>query len=169
MERQVIPNDVHVTGRLTAGTMTVAADSVSNGSVVSTAAIQAEKLEHRHHKTLGQEATANAAAEERIIHVARGAGTLEEFTVGLITPPDTALASGRSAIVDLKKNGTTILSAPVTLSSTNAFATPVAGAIASAAYVVGDRFTIAITLGGGSTGTHAKGVYGQMTAHEFTP
>jgi hypothetical protein len=165
-ELSTLNSDLRVLGHLTANTMSIPAASVSNSSVKADAALDASKLVHEHRGRIAQGIAANAAAQSEVVHVARAAGTLEQFVVGLVTPPDTASgSSGRTATFDLKKNGTTVLSATVVLDSTNVAYVVEAATISVSAYVAGDVFTVIITVGG-SVGTHALGVFAEALFHE---
>lgn len=166
MSLQTIPNDVHIGGRITAQSMTVPASTISDSQVASDAAIQATKVVQEIVAPYAQEATANAAAEERVIFIARNAGTVAAVECGHVTKPDTALAAGRSAIVNVKKNGTTILSATVELDNADNNLTAVPATISTPTYADGDIFTVAITLGAGTSGTHCKGVFANVRFRE---
>lgn len=167
MSTNTIDGDLRVKGRVLAETISVDSPAWDDGDIAANAAIDAGKLDHEHRPTISQEATANAVAGTYIVHTARAAGSIEAFECGLVTPPDTASGSGgRTAIFDLKKNGTTVLSGPVTLNSTNTAYIVAAGSLSVLSYVDGDVITVAITLGAGSTGTHAKGVFASVTLRE---
>lgn len=129
---------------------TFPAASITNAAVSATAAIDATKLEHRHRITYAQPNT-SAADETIVIYNAKAAGTVNAFSAGSI-----AIAVGAATCTfDLKKNGTTILSAVITIDSGNTNYVAEAGTISSAAYVAGDTFTVVIdgTAGGGTLPT----------------
>lgn len=154
-----IEGNLYVAGTLSAETMIVADNSVDDDSVEADAAIASTKLQHRHHAVFTQPLSA-AADETRVIYVAQAAGTLESFGAGSIT----LNISGSTVTVDLKKNGTTVLTGVVSLSdSGNTAYVLESGTIASAAYVAGDCFTIVVdaTVGGGTlaTGLFASAVF----------
>jgi hypothetical protein len=60
--------------------------------------------------------------------------------------------------VDLRKNGTTILTSVITISVAQAAYARVAGAIASAAYIAGDVFELVVTATAGG-GTLPQGLF----------
>jgi hypothetical protein len=155
-----IPDDVHVEGRITAQSMTVPDSAVKDASVASDAAIQATKVIHQHQKSYSQPNT-TATTETRVIHEARGAGTVQEFRAGSIV----ACLTTATITVDLKKNGTTVLSAVITLNNGNTARVAVAGTVTSAAYVAGDVFEIVITATA-SGGTIGTGFFAQGTFRE---
>jgi len=155
-----VVGDMQVTGALVMGSVTLPNSSVTNASVAAAAGIDADKLDHQHSKCYAQ-ANSAASDETRIIHVARAAGTVEDFVAGSI-----AKAVGdATCTVDLKKNGTTILSAVITLDSGNTNRVAEAGTVSTAAYVSGDVFEVVIdgTIG---TGTLPTGVFCQAVFFE---
>jgi hypothetical protein len=64
-------------------------------------------------------------------------------------------AGAATVVIDLKKNGTTILSGTITLDSGNTLRVLEAGALATPTYAAGDHFEAAITAtaGGGTLPT----------------
>lgn len=162
--------DHYFAGSLRAATLYPPDGCIADAHVSSAAAIDATKLEHQHNIAYGQ---ANAAAvdETRVIYVCRGAaGTVMAVKAGSIA----AAVGDASCTVDVKKNGTTILDAPITLDSSNAAYTPEAGVVSVTALVAGDVLTVVIdgTLNpdGTTTTTGAEalptGVYVQVVVHE---
>lgn len=135
------------------GTMTLPANSVNDTSVRADAAIDAGKLDHRHRPTYAQPNTA-AADETKAIHVAKATGVLNSFQAGSIVKA----VGDATCTVDLKKNGVSVLSAVITLNSSNTNRVSVAGTITTSDYVAGDLFEVVIdgTIG---TGTLPTGVY----------
>ena len=143
---------------------------VADAQVSATAAIDATKLEHQHNIAYGQ---ANAAAvdETRVIYVCRGAtGTVMAVKAGSIA----AAVGDANCTVDVKKNGTTILTAPITLDSSNAAYTPEAGTVSVSGLVAGDVLTVVIdgTINPDATTTTSgaeampTGVYVEVVVHE---
>lgn len=148
-----VEGNMTVTGRLSPAYLDIPSNTIVDEDVSASADIAAEKLEHYHQKTYGQANTA-AADETRMIHVAMAAGEVLAFEAGSI-----AKAVGdATCTVDLKKNGSSILSAVITLDSANMNRVTEAATIASAAYVDGDVFEVVIdgTIG---TGTLPTGVF----------
>lgn len=139
-----VQQDVRVEGILSARTLVPSAECVFDIHVAATAAIATIKMLHKHLKRVSQSGI--AVAETRAIHVVIGAtGTLKYFRVGSIEP-----CTGVAEItIDLLKNGVSILTAPVVLTSsdtgrvdkeTNFIITPV---------LVGDWFEVVITVAAG--------------------
>lgn len=143
--------DLYVNGNLQSLTQTYPPGSIDDSDVQAGAGIQVTKLEHIH---LGKFAQPNTTAttETRTLHVVRGAtGTILAFRAGSIGP----CAGAATITVDLKKNGSSVLTAVITLNSANTARVAVAGTIASAALVAGDwlEAVITATAGGGTLGT----------------
>jgi hypothetical protein len=167
MAQTTLPTDLAVTGNLTvqgATTLTslnVANADVSNARVIPAAGISASKLQHQHWKTYAQPGGSTTATQRFTIHVGTGtAGTVLGFIAGQIV----ASLTTATVSVDLKKNGTSILSAPIALGTTAAYVT-LAATISSAAYVAGDVFEVVVTASA-SGGTLGEGVFAQMLATE---
>lgn len=108
-----------------------------------------DKQKHRYSKTYAQNGNTTNVADRRIIHVARFTGTLREF----IVTPRVAATAGSTTVVDLLKNGTTILSVTITLDSTKAAYSINAGAFSSTAVVANDVFEVNVTITGGAPGS----------------
>lgn len=148
-----ITGDMYVDGTLRAKEMVLADNTVTNAKVAGDAAIAESKLKHLHHRQFAQPNTA-AAAVTQVVHEARAAGSLLAVRAGSI-----AAAIGDSTVtVDLRKNGSTVLSGTIQLDSSNTAYISEAGGVAGAAYVAGDVFTVVITVSAG-TGTLPTGVF----------
>jgi hypothetical protein len=153
--------DFMVTGRLIAGSFTPPSDSVSDASVVAAAGVQASKLEHQYEPVFSQEGGTNAAAEVRVVHVVKGAtADLVSFHAGSVV----AATSTGTCTVDLKKNGTTCLSAPITLDSSNTAYTVEAGTLSVLTAAAGDVLTVTVA---GVSGTNLpQGVFARLVIRE---
>lgn len=142
-------------------TPTVPASSFGDTQIGTTNPIGANKVKHQHHKQLSQAHGSAAAAERRVVHVARAAGTVESFEAGVVV----AAVGDSTATADLYKNGASILTAAVEIDSGDAAYAEVAGAISSAAYVAGDVFEVVVTVAAG-TGTLPQGLYAAAVLRE---
>jgi len=166
MALNICEGDLQVKGQLVPQSISYPPAGITDAAIAALAAIAASKLQHEHRKEYSQEASANNAAETKGIFIARFAGNVVAFQVELILAPDTAAgSSGRTATVDLKKNGTSILSAPITLNSINTPYVAVNATISTPGYSAGDSFTV-VVANGGSVGTYPKGVTAQATFNE---
>lgn len=153
--------DLHITGNLSAKTVQLPAGTVDNADIEAAAGIDASKLEHRHQITAAQPKT-TAADETRVIHVVYGAtGTVLAFRAGSIV----ANIGDSTVTVDLKKNGSSILTAPITLDSGDSAYAKVAGTIDTPGLVAGDVLEVVIDATVG-TGTLATGVFCELVLNE---
>lgn len=160
----VIPSDVLINGMLSFGgngALSLPTGSVGNTQIAALAGIDASKVIHFISKCLSQGSTATASAQSGVIHVAKGAGTIQAFRAGSVV----ANIGAAACTVDLKKNGSSILSSTIALnSSISAYAT-VAGTISHTTYVAGDVFEWVVTATAGG-GTLALGLFAQLESFE---
>jgi hypothetical protein len=151
----VIESDVLIRGALVAESFTNPAQSVNSDAIKTGANLDADKLENRVYSSHAQPNSA-ATTETRPLFVARKAGTVNSVLAGSI-----AKAIGDSTVtVDVRKNGTTILSGVITLDNANTARVGEAGTISVPAFVAGDWFEVVITATIG-TGTLPQGVFVQ--------
>jgi len=149
---QQINGDVQIAGNLQAQTMTIPSNTVTNASVQAAAGIAATKLQKRTYARYFT-ATGTAVATIRIpIHRVKGAtGTINSFKCG-----NTVLNIGAATIsIQLKKNGSNILSAATVLDTGNtAYVAEDAAGFTSSSLVAGDilEADITATAGGGTLG-----------------
>lgn len=158
-----IKGDLRVTGTITAQRIVPTDGSVTDDTVLAGAAIDATKLEHEHviTKALAPHATA-AAATRQVIHVVAGnTGDIVSFSVGATVAP----TGGDSVTVNLRNNGTEILSAAVVLDNTNTNFVLEEGTLSDAALTVGDVIEAEISAVSGTTG---KGVFVQLVTRELS-
>lgn len=157
-----IEGNVHVTGGLSANSMTIPSGSVDNAKIAAGADISASKLEHQHQITLAQDNGSAATAQTRVVHVVYGtAGTLVAVQAGCETP-----CVGDSTIdVDVHKNGSSILSAAIELSSSESAYELVDGTIATATLAADDVLEVVISVTAG-TGTLGQGVFANLVVRE---
>lgn len=142
-------------GKATFKDLVPSAECVENEHVAENASIDYKKLLHQHRKIYAQESATTAAVESRVIHVTHGlTGTALAFKAGSVV----ANIGNSTISVDLKKNGSSILSAPISLTSSNTARQLVSGTISSPGLVVGDVLEVSIAVSAGS-GTLGKGVF----------
>lgn len=149
-----LTTDLYINGAFSCKTFTPPASSVGNAAIPASAGLSASKLEHRHEKCYGQPGGAISFTEKRAIHVVYGAtATLLAFRAGLIT----ANVGAATVTFDLKKNGTTMLTAVINQTSAQAAYALTAAALASTTLVQGDVLEVVIvaTAGGGTLGNGA--------------
>ena len=153
-----IDDDLVVRRTLVANTIILPASCVSSASVVAGTNINADKTEQRFFPSYSQPNIA-ATTETRTLFVARRTGVVNEMIAGSI-----AAAIGNSTVtIDLKKNGTTVLTAVITLDSANTARIVESGAFSGSLnqFVAGDWFEIVITATIG-TGTLPTGLFVQL-------
>ncbi len=155
-----IYGDVSITGRLMVQSFQLPSSAVNNAAVQALAGISASKLEHQYEKTFAQAIAIDCASEARVIHVVAGAtGTLLSFKAGAVV----VAGSTTTVDVDLKKNGTTVLTGTITLDNSQTAYQLVSATLASTAMAVGDVLSVHFTL----TGTNEpKGVFAQVNFRE---
>lgn len=157
----IIDGDVQVTGRLIAPTLTLTAGTVTAAAVQAAAGIEASKLEHQYQPVFSQEGGTDAAAEVRVVHVVKGAtADIVSFHAGSVV----AATGTGVCTVDCKKNGTTILSAVITLDNGNTAYVVEAGTLAVTSAVAGDVFTVVV--GGVASTVLPKGVFARLVIRE---
>lgn len=150
MATTVIESDVLIRGALVAESFTNPAQSVNSDAIKTGANLDADKLESRVYSSHAQPNSA-ATSETRPLFVARKAGTIKEVAAGSI-----AKAVGAATVtVDVKKNGTTILSSVITLDSANTDRVVEVGTLSVTTFAAGDWFEVVIvaTAGGGTLPT----------------
>lgn len=116
--------------------------------------LQPDKLYTRYQARLSQPQGSDAIAERRTVHMALAAGVVNAIKATL----DVAITGADTVAVDVLKNGTSILSAPVSLTSGNAAGAVVNITPAVTAYAAGDRLAVVVTPAH-STGTLPRGLY----------
>lgn len=136
--------------------------SVANTQVAAGAGISADKLEHQHRANYAQESGTIAAAETRVVHTVRGVtGTLKAFAAGSVT----ICTSDATITVDLHKNGSTVLSAPIVLNSGKSIRVVVAATISGASVVAGDVLEVVVTVAAGG-GVLGDGPFAYLDLYE---
>ena len=162
MPLNTIDGDMLVRGDLKiSGTAALGTASIGNSEFDLSDPLAAAKQEHQIHKTYGQVHGSAATTERKPFHVARGAGSVVAVRAGL----EVAAVGAATVTIDVRKNGTTILTAVVTLNSANTVYVAVAGAVAVTAYVAGDVFEVVVVATAGG-GTLPQGVFLDFVARE---
>ena len=118
---------------------------------------------HNFVKAYAQNAACPGASDATIVlHVVKGAaGTIRTFVASC-----TSVCVGDSTIsVDLKKDGVSILSAAISLSSSQSNYDQVSATISSTSVAAGDVLTVVVTVSEG-TGTLGTGLFAEMVLDE---
>jgi hypothetical protein len=158
-----IPSDLHVSGRISCERLSIPAEAVDSDDFTSDTAkrLVTSKQVHQYHRTFDQPNT-TATAETRVLHVVRGStGTLKAFVAGSIV----ACVGAATITVDLRKNGSTVLTAVITLDSANTAYIVEAGTFASTSLVAGDVLTVVTTATAGG-GTIGAGLFAELVVDE---
>ncbi|MGC9260922.1 MAG: hypothetical protein ACP5I8_12735 [Phycisphaerae bacterium] len=156
------PTDITVQGTVTAQNFATNAAFITDTNVAALANINATKLNHQHREVYAQATASTAAAARQVVQVTYGAtGTIIAYSAGLA---GTANAGGATITVDLFKNGVSILTAPITI-STQAVRVLTAAGIATTSTVAGDVFEVVVTVTPGS-GTLGTGLFSSLTINE---
>ncbi len=98
-------------------------------------------------------ATDVAAETKQVYRVYGATGTILAIGASIVTVPSV----DRAAVVDVKKNGTTVLSASITLDSGNTTRVSEAGTLSVVSLAAGDILEVFVTVAG-SSGTHPQGL-----------
>lgn len=159
------PGDLHVDGRFSCGRFTPPNASIGNDAANPDDALDEDKTYHREVQLYVNTASTVAAADEtKIFYIAWKAGSVTAVRVGIADA-----ATGDSTVtVNVKKNGTTILSGVVTITNAEADYDVVAAGLTGGnpvAYVADDVFEAVIDATVG-TGTLPKGVTVMMVTVE---
>ncbi len=136
--------------------------SVKNTEVAAAAGISGDKLEHQHRANYAQPSGSVAAAETKVVHTVKGvAGTLKTFKAGSVT----VCTVDAAITVDLHKNGSTVLAAPIVLDIANSARVVEAGTISGAAVVAGDVLEVVVTVAAGA-GVLGNGPFAYVDLYE---
>lgn len=143
--------------------VTFPAAAVTAANVKADARVETSKLQHRHSKHHSQGSGTTAADESKPIHVVFGAtGTIPSFKAGCVV----ANIGDSTVTFDLKKNGSSVLSAPISFSSADAAYSVKSGTISSPNVVAGDVLEVVIDATVG-TGTLATGAFSETLIDEL--
>ncbi len=152
MSQDVFNNDVYVNGALGAKTFTPPAGSVADAGIQALAGVQASKLQHQYQPCYKQDLGAIVASvTSAMIHIVRGAtGVIVTFSAAL----HTACLGAATVTVDLKKNGTTCLSAVISFGSGDAAYAVKSATLTVTALAQNDVLEVVVvaTAGGGTIG-----------------
>lgn len=152
MATSIQQGDMHVAGTLSAQSMTLPVGCITAANIANGAAIETSKSKQQHVKvhTCGFDYNDAVAAARHVIHVVNGAtGLVQRFKAGLLGH----ITNGGTATVNLYKNGSTILSAPITLSNSQADREVVSATISSMSVAVDDVLEVVLAVASAPDGT----------------
>ena len=158
-----ISGNMVVDGHFSPKTMDIPANTIVDADVASNAALEATKLRHQHRQVYAKESGTVAVTERFVVHVARGAGTVELFEAGSVT----LCTVDATITVDLLKNGATVLSSTFVLDTGNTARVAEVGTLdaAKVAYIDGDVFEMDF-VAAAAAGVLGDGSFGAATFHE---
>jgi hypothetical protein len=155
-----LDGDTHVNGHLSAKTAALPAGTVTNAMVNGSAAIACTKMQKPRLFYYSQNGTATSVTVP--IYECRGAtATIQNLRCGSIV----ANIGAATVTVDLKKNGTTVLTGVVTLDNANTARVAEAGTLSVTSMVQGDWLEI-VTVATAGGGTLATGLLVQAEVFE---
>jgi hypothetical protein len=164
-----LEGNTHVNGRLSARSMLIPAGTITNAMVAAGAAIEAAKLEHQHQVPYSQGGAATAVADRRMIHRVYGAtGSVLKFSASAVVKMTDGGSDDFSVTIDLKKNGSSILTTPIVLDKSTLTANylDVDGMLSASSLAAGDVLEVTVAVAG-SVGTQAIGVYANTVLREL--
>jgi len=146
------------------GTISLNAGSIGNQHFSGAAAdaLAAAKMQHCYKvlSNLGTKVGDTPVAAEHVLFVASGSGSILIFRAGLMVT-----GSATSISFDLKKNGVSVLSAPVNVTNANTNRQTVDAVVTSPSFANDDVFTVALTV---SSSTGAQGPFCSLETVENT-
>jgi hypothetical protein len=131
----------------------VPASSFGDDDIDASDPLGCTKVDHQYIAQMAQAHGTAATAERRVVHIARAAGTF----VSVQVCPVVAATGDSTATVDVKKNGTTILSGTVTIDNGDVAYSKTSAALSVTSYVAGDVIEVVQTVSAG-TGTLPQGM-----------
>lgn len=146
--------------RWSGGTLVLPSNCVTDEQVSSTATLDADKLQHLY-KAGTNFATAiggTPATREEIVFVASTSGTLRKFSAVL-----NETGTSTDIDFDLKKNGTTMLSAAVNVTHSDADQTVKDGTLSVTTVSADDILSISMTV---TSATGAQGAFAWLEIEE---
>jgi len=145
----VFHQEVHFAEAVTFAKDTTLPDGTITDDMVSAGAdIAASKLQHQYEKTIADDSNVTPESFTRVIHHVVGAtGVLVGFKAGAVVA-----ATAGSVELDVRKNGTTVLTGVVTVDSSVAAYGSISGTLSVTALAVGDVLEIVQQVKGYDTG-----------------
>lgn len=148
--------------RWTGGVITLDAGTIANDAISSSAAIDADKMQHTYKPGTNLAVAAGSAPATRreMLYVASQAGTIR---AACAMCKDTGTSA--SITVDFLKNGTTILSSTISITNATTDAQVQTGTLSTTTFAADDYFEINVTV---SSSTGMTGFYAWLELEENT-
>ncbi len=168
MAQDLINNDFHVNGTLTAKLFSAPNGSITNAAIAASAGVAATKLEHQFAKDVTQAPGSAVVAATTLVHTVRGV-TGEVVAIEAITTTP-ATGADRTVTIDLQKGNAstafaTIMASTIVLNNGTAARTPVSGTISAPDIADGDTLQVVVTVAG-AAGAQAQGLLITLTLRE---
>lgn len=170
MSQATINEDLYVGGNLACKSIALPAGSVTDAAVQANAGIEATKVVHQFAKELSLPAGVNIASQTNVVHQVFPAGAavskLAGFLVSVLTPP----GSPDTITVDLQRSTgggafATVLSAPITISSSTTPRVPQSASFAVTDLNNDDLLQIVVTYNH-TSGTAGQGLLAEVFLRE---
>jgi len=147
----VIQGDRHYAGDVSFGkSVTLPAGTITDEKVAPGAKLSASKLQHQYERTIADDSNETPESFKSVVHVVHGAtGVLVGFQAGAVVA-----ATGGSVDLNVKKNGTSVLTGVVTVDSGTAAYGTESGTFSSTALAAGDVLEITGQVKGFDTGDY---------------
>lgn len=156
----VINDNLTVTGLLQPYQLAAPSGCITDNNMNASSPISANKYQPQFKRMYAQAYGAVAVPERKVIHIAKAGGNLYTIKAGLVLPN----VGASTVTVDLKKNGVSVLTTPITLAVGLAYV-PVNGAISTLPYNSLDVFELVITATAGG-GTLGQGLFVDVIFNE---
>lgn len=132
---------------LSCSSFTCPLGAIGDENIESDAGIEATKLVHRFQPVLADTHTTTTVAERKIVHLVQGtSATLNQAFAGVTTATSAGTVS-----VDIWKNGSTILTSTMSITSSLAAFSLLNAAIANQDLVQNDVLEVVVTVSGSPT------------------
>lgn len=143
-------SDTDVQGSLRCKTFTPPAGCIGDAAINAGANVAATKTQHRWRALFNQVHGSIATAERRAVFYAYATGTITFVRAGSVV----ACIGGATITIDVKKNGTSILTATIVLDNANTAYVVEAGSLSVTTLAIGDVLEVVQTVatGGGTLG-----------------
>jgi hypothetical protein len=147
-----VEGDYQYTGAIQfSGTVSLPNNTVTAAKIPASAGVEYTKLQQKYVVTYGQNGTMTSVTIP--IHIVHG---VTGGAIGIKAGSIVACIGAATCTIDLKKNGTTVLTSVITLNSSNTARVAVAGTlVATPTNAAGDFYELVVvaTAGGGTLGT----------------
>lgn len=148
MPGNIIDGNMLVRGTLQADDLVVPSNAIGDAQMATARPIDVDKQIHQYSKQVTQPHGTSAVDYRGSIHSAYGAGEILAFQAKVSVIP----VGAATVTVDLRKNGTTVLSGVITLDSSSVAFVAEDATLSTPTYAAGDELEVVVneTTGGGT-------------------